>query len=118
MTHGHSVWGLTPPPASIPRAALKRQHWMLDLAKHGRLPWDANFGAEIAQAYKPSPDAYLRNAEARRGSSRNAFVSSRRIIMTWRRGVADFAPAQGEHGPDQTTDLTFSLPAENWDGCE
>ena len=78
---------------------------MLDLAKHGRLPWDANFGAEIAQAYKPSPDAYLRNAEARRGSSRNAFVSSRRIIMTWRRGVADFAPAQGEHGPDQATDL-------------
>jgi hypothetical protein len=30
------------------------------LAKHGRLPWDAILGAEIAQAYKLCPDAYLR----------------------------------------------------------
>jgi 2-haloacid dehalogenase len=67
LTHGHSVWGLTRlqhrflAPLSNGNIGL-----MLDLAKHGRLPWDANFGAEIAQAYKPSPDAYLRNAEARR----------------------------------------------------
>jgi 2-haloacid dehalogenase len=51
---------------------------MLDLAKHGRLPWDANFGAEIAQAYKPSPDAYLRNAEARRlKPERICFIAAR-----------------------------------------
>jgi 2-haloacid dehalogenase len=37
---------------------------MLDMAKRAGLPWDAILGAEIAQAYKPSPEAYLRTAEA------------------------------------------------------
>jgi 2-haloacid dehalogenase len=37
---------------------------MLDLARHGGLPWDAILGAEIAQAYKPQPAVYLRSAEA------------------------------------------------------
>ena len=36
---------------------------MLDLAKRAGLPWNALLGAEIAQAYKPSPEAYLRAAE-------------------------------------------------------
>ncbi len=37
---------------------------MLDMAKRAGLPWDAILGAELAQAYKPSPQAYLRNVEA------------------------------------------------------
>jgi len=36
---------------------------MIDMAKHGGLPWDAILGAEVAQAYKPSPEAYVRTAE-------------------------------------------------------
>ncbi len=36
---------------------------MLDLAKRAGLPWDAILGAEVAQAYKTSPDAYLRTAD-------------------------------------------------------
>ena len=36
---------------------------MLDMAKRAGLPWDAILGAEIAQAYKPAPEAYLRNAD-------------------------------------------------------
>jgi hypothetical protein len=50
------------PPASIHnRAALNGDiRLMLYLAKPGRLPWDAILGAEIAQAYKLPPDAYLR----------------------------------------------------------
>ncbi len=36
---------------------------MLDLAKRAGLPWDAILGAELAQAYKPTPEAYLRTAE-------------------------------------------------------
>lgn len=36
---------------------------MVDLARHGGLPWDAVLGAEVSRAYKPSPEAYLRNAE-------------------------------------------------------
>ena len=36
---------------------------MVDMAKRAGLPWDAILGAEVAQAYKPSPEAYLRTAE-------------------------------------------------------
>ena len=33
------------------------------MAKRAGLPWDAILGAEVAQAYKPDPQAYLRTAE-------------------------------------------------------
>ena len=36
---------------------------MLDMAKRAGLPWDAILGAELAQAYKPAPEAYLRTAD-------------------------------------------------------
>ena len=36
---------------------------MLDMAKRAGLPWDAILGAEIARAYKPMPQAYLRTAD-------------------------------------------------------
>ena len=37
---------------------------MVDMAKRGGLPWDTILGAEIARAYKPQPEAYLRSADA------------------------------------------------------
>ena len=37
---------------------------MVDMAKRAGLPWDAILGAEIARAYKPQPEAYLRSADA------------------------------------------------------
>lgn len=39
---------------------------MVDLARHAGLPWDAILGAEVARAYKPSPQAYLATAAALR----------------------------------------------------
>ncbi len=36
---------------------------MVNLARHGGLPWDAILGAEVARAYKPLPEAYLRTAD-------------------------------------------------------
>jgi 2-haloacid dehalogenase len=36
---------------------------MVDIAKRAGLPWDAILGAEIAQIYKPDPQAYLRTAD-------------------------------------------------------
>ncbi|MEM7043072.1 MAG: haloacid dehalogenase type II [Pseudomonadota bacterium] len=33
---------------------------MVNLARHGGLPWDVILGAEIAGAYKPDPEAYRR----------------------------------------------------------
>jgi 2-haloacid dehalogenase len=35
---------------------------MLELARRGRLPWDAILGAEVTRAYKPAPEAYLATA--------------------------------------------------------
>lgn len=34
------------------------------MAKFGGLPWDVILGAEASRAYKPLPEAYIRNAEA------------------------------------------------------
>lgn len=36
---------------------------MVNMAKRAELPWDAVLGAELAQAYKPQPRAYLATAE-------------------------------------------------------
>ena len=36
---------------------------MVDMAKRAGIPWDAILGAEVAQAYKTSPEAYLRTAD-------------------------------------------------------
>jgi 2-haloacid dehalogenase len=37
---------------------------MVNMAKRAGLPWDAILGAEIARAYKPAPEAYLRSIDA------------------------------------------------------
>ena len=37
---------------------------MVNMARHGGLPWDAILGAEVARAYKPQPEAYLRSCAA------------------------------------------------------
>jgi 2-haloacid dehalogenase len=89
---------------------------MLDLAKHARLPWDAILGAEIAQAYKPSPAAYLRNAEALMLSPANVcLVAAHNGDLAAARGCGfrtAFVPRPTEFGPDQTTDLR---PEADWD---
>jgi 2-haloacid dehalogenase len=36
---------------------------MLNMAKRAGIAWDTILGAEIAKAYKPMPEAYLRNVE-------------------------------------------------------
>jgi 2-haloacid dehalogenase len=37
---------------------------LVDMARHAALPWDAILGAELARAYKPQPEVYLRSAQA------------------------------------------------------
>jgi 2-haloacid dehalogenase len=82
---------------------------MIDMAKHGGLPWDAILGAEVARAYKPTPDAYLRTADV-------LALSPDAVCMVAAHN-SDLAAAQKcgfntafiarpfEHGPAQTTDL-------------
>ncbi|MGE9296557.1 MAG: haloacid dehalogenase type II [Puniceicoccales bacterium] len=36
---------------------------LVNMAKHGGLPWDTVVGADISRAYKPMPQAYLRACE-------------------------------------------------------
>lgn len=37
---------------------------LVNMARYAGLPWDAILGAEVAQAYKPAPAAYLGTAQA------------------------------------------------------
>ena len=51
------------PPASIAPLSNGNILLMLNMAKRASLPWDAILGAEVVQAYKPAPEAYLRTAD-------------------------------------------------------
>src|SRR5580692_9721370 len=89
---------------------------MLDLAKRAGLPWDAILGAELAQAYKPSPEAYLRTAEALMLEPEQVcLVAAHNNDLAAARGCGlrtAFIPRPTEHGPGQTIDLK---PEDDWD---
>jgi 2-haloacid dehalogenase len=89
---------------------------MLDLAKRAGVPWDAILGAEIAQAYKPAPEAYLRTADILMlrpeqiclvAAHNDDLAAARRCGLR-----TAFVARPAEHGPGQTTDLG---PDEDWD---
>lgn len=89
---------------------------LLNMAKRAGLPWDAILGAEVAGAYKPQPEAYLRTADIL--GLRPAEV----CLVAAHNGDLEAARACGlatafvlratEHGPRQTTDLA---PSAAWD---
>ena len=89
---------------------------MLDMAKRAGLPWDAILGAEIAQAYKPAPEAYLRTAEAlmlRPAQICMVAAHNRDLAAARLCGMRTaFIHRPAEHGPAQTTDLA---PDQDWD---
>lgn len=89
---------------------------MTDMAKRAGLPWDAILGAELAQSYKPSPEAYLRTLdilamqpdEVCMVAAHNGDLAAARAC-----GLATaFVPRPNEHGPGQTKDLR---PEQDWD---
>jgi 2-haloacid dehalogenase len=89
---------------------------MLDMAKRAGLPWDAILGAELAQAYKPDPKAYLRTVdilamqphEVCMVAAHNGDLAAARAC-----GLATaFVPRPNEHGSGQTKDLR---PEQDWD---
>ena len=89
---------------------------MVEMAKRGGLPWDAILGAEVAQAYKPAPEAYLRSVDA-------LMLRPEQVCMVAAHN-GDLAAARAcglrtafvvrltEHGSNQTTDLE---PMQDWD---
>jgi 2-haloacid dehalogenase len=89
---------------------------LLNMAKRAGLPWDAILGAEVAGAYKPRPEAYLRTADIL-GLRPDAVC-----LVAAHNGDLQAARACGlgtafvlrarEHGAGQTSDLA---PSEAWD---
>jgi 2-haloacid dehalogenase len=89
---------------------------LLNMAKRAGLPWDAILGAEVAQAYKPQPEAYLRTAEIL-GLAPDAcmLVAAHNGDLAAAQAVGlrtAFVARATEHGPDQATDLR---PEGAWD---
>jgi len=60
-----TVEGLTRLKVGFPLVTLSNGNiaLMMEMARRGGLPWDAIMGAEVTQAYKPDPRAYLGVAE-------------------------------------------------------
>lgn len=89
---------------------------LLNMAKRAGLPWDAILGAEVAGAYKPRPEAYLRTADIL-GLPPQALclVAAHNDDLRAARACGlrtAFVPRPTEHGPGQTVDLAA---AERWD---
>ncbi|CCW10162.1 MULTISPECIES: haloacid dehalogenase type II [Rhodococcus] len=82
---------------------------MVDIAKRAGLPWDAILGAEVARAYKPMPEAYLRTAdilglepgEVCMCAAHNEDLAAARACGL----KTAFFARPTEHGPAQATDL-------------
>jgi 2-haloacid dehalogenase len=89
---------------------------MLNMAKRAGIPWDAILGAEVAQAYKPQPEAYLRTAEVLgiRPAELCLVAAHNGDLRAARKcGLATaFVTRPTEHGPGQATDLKAEDP---WD---
>lgn len=89
---------------------------MVDLARHAGLPWDAILGAEVARAYKPSPEAYLCAAELLDlppGACMMVAAHNDDLAAAQAQGLRTaFVPRPLEHGPGQTVDLE---PTGEWD---
>lgn len=89
---------------------------MLDMAKRAGLPWDAILGAEVAQAYKPTPEAYLRTADVLGlAPGEMCLVAAHNNDLAAARQCGfktAFVRRPTEHGPDQQIDL---VPEQAWD---
>ena len=81
---------------------------LANMAKRAGIPWDAILGAEVAQAYKPQPEAYLRTAEVLgMAPGKVALVAAHNgdLAAARKAGLKTaFVLRPTEHGPAQTTD--------------
>ena len=82
---------------------------ILDMARRAGLPWDVILGAETARAYKPLPEAYLRNVALIGCEPHEVMMVAAHnsdLIAAAACGLRTaFIPRPTEHGPGQTTDL-------------
>jgi len=89
---------------------------MTRLAKFGDLPWDCILGAEIAQNYKPQPEAYLKSVAALGLQvDEVCMVAAHNSDLQMARNCGlktAFIPRTNEYGTNQTEDLNAE---SNWD---
>ncbi|AMP07818.1 haloacid dehalogenase type II [Collimonas pratensis] len=89
---------------------------MIDMAKRAGLPWDAILGAEVTQAYKPMPQAYLRTAEILALQPEQVCLVAAHngdLAAARKCGLKTaFVARPNEHGPGQTSDL---VAEQAWD---
>ncbi|WP_372617878.1 haloacid dehalogenase type II [Falsiroseomonas sp.] len=82
---------------------------LLNMAKRAGIPWDTVLGSEVAQAFKPTPQAYLRTAEVlglEPAECMMVAAHNRDLAAARRCGLmTGFVARPTEHGPGQTTDL-------------
>lgn len=83
---------------------------MVNMAKRAGLPWDVILGAEVCQAYKPMPEAYLRAADLLGLAPEACMMTAAHnndLHAAARTGFRTaFVPRPVEHGPGQTKDLS------------
>jgi 2-haloacid dehalogenase len=81
---------------------------MVNMAKHAGLPWDVVLGAEVAGAYKPSPQAYLGSAallDLPADACMMVAAHNGDLVAAAGCGLRTaFVARPTEHGPQQTTD--------------
>ncbi|HSA80751.1 MAG TPA: haloacid dehalogenase type II [Geminicoccaceae bacterium] len=82
---------------------------MVNMARRAGLPWDAILGSEVARAYKPVPEAYLRSAECLGLEPAECMlVAAHNDDLLAARSCGfrtAFVARPTEHGPDQSQDL-------------
>ena len=87
---------------------------LVNLAKWGRLPWDAVLGAEPARHFKHDPEAYLQTAGYLGLAPEECMmVAAHNSDLTVAAGLGfrtAFVIRPIEHGPRQTTDLEPAQP--------
>jgi 2-haloacid dehalogenase len=95
---------------------------LVNMARRASLPWDAILGAELARAYKPRPEVYLRSAAALGldpSSTMMVAAHNGDLLAAAACGLQTaFVPRPAEHGPGQTSDLApehdFDLIAQDF----
>jgi 2-haloacid dehalogenase len=117
----HAWWRLDPWPDTVDGLTRLKERFiiatlsngnialMVNLAKHGGLPWDAILGAEISHSYKEQPQTYLHSAEAlglRPDEVALVAAHNGDLLAAAACGFRTaFVSRPTEHGSNQTTDL-------------
>lgn len=87
---------------------------MVGMAKHAGLPWDVILGAEVAGAYKPSPQAYLGSAallDLDPGACMMVAAHNGDLVAAAACGLRTaFVARPSEHGPGQGSDQRAEHP--------